>query len=40
MAIIVSIENEIELLIDDTDTHFTELVNQTRQLAKLIGGSK
>jgi hypothetical protein len=38
MAITIRVDDELEILVDDLDTHFTQLVTRTKQLQQLIGG--
>jgi hypothetical protein len=38
MAITIRVDDEIEILVDDTNAHFTQLVTRTKQLQQLIGG--
>ena len=39
MSITIRVDDEIEILVDDTNAHFTQLVKRTRELQQLIGGN-
>jgi len=40
MAITIRVDDELEILVDDTDEHFTQLVKRTRELQQLISADK
>jgi hypothetical protein len=40
MGITIRVDDEIEILVDDTDGHFTQLVKRTRELQQLISADK
>jgi hypothetical protein len=40
MGITIRVDDEIEILVDDTEGHFTQLVKRTRELQQLISADK